>query len=213
MHIPKPFEMRDKETLLDFIERYSFGILVSHVQNVPVATHLPLVLDRDRECLTGHFAKANDQWREIEGQEALVVFQGPHHYISSSWYETRQSVPTWNYVAVHVYGTVELMTEPEEILASLHEMVRKYESPEHRFSIDETNIEYVRGLMSGLVGFRLRMNRIEGMWKLSQNHSPERQKRVVEALERIPSEDAAEIARLMRNNLERSLPLRGIGGR
>ncbi len=213
MYIPKPFAMQDKESLFDFIDRNSFGIIVSNRGNVPVATHLPFVLNRDLECLTGHFAKANDQWRDMEGQEVLVIFQGPHHYISSSWYETNQSVPTWNYVAVHVYGTVEWMTDSEEVLASLDELVRKYESPEHKYKIDETNMVFVQHLMSGIVGFRVRIKRIEGKWKLSQNHPPERQKRVVEALERIPSEDAAEIARLMRNNLERSLPLRGIGGR
>lgn len=201
MYIPKPFALQDKETLFDFIDRNSFGIIVSNHRNVPVATHLPFVLNRDLECLTGHFAKANDQWRDMEGQEVLVIFQGPHHYISSSWYETNQSVPTWNYVAVHVYGTVEWMKDHEELMASLQELVRKYESPEHKYKIDETNREYVQKLMDGIVGFRVNMKRIEGKWKLSQNHHPERQKRVVEALERLHTDDAAQIAKLMRKNL------------
>ena len=188
--------------MFDFIDTYGFAIIVSHENNVPIATHLPLVLDRENEILTGHFAKANRQWKGIEGQEVLVIFHGPHHYISSSWYETNQSVPTWNYIAVHVYGTVEIMTERDEILASLRQLVDKYEEPGSTYRIDASNEAFVQGLMDGIVAFRLKMNRIEGKWKLSQNHSRERQMRVIEALESIRAENAKSIANRMRENLE-----------
>ena len=202
MYIPKHFQVQDKETMFDFIDTYGFAIIVSHENNVPIATHLPLVLDRENEILTGHFAKANRQWKGIEGQEVLVIFHGPHHYISSSWYETNQSVPTWNYIAVHVYGTVEIMTERDEILASLRQLVDKYEEPGSTYRIDASNEAFVQGLMDGIVAFRLKMNRIEGKWKLSQNHSRERQMRVIEALESIRAENAKSIANRMRENLE-----------
>jgi transcriptional regulator len=188
--------------MFDFIDTYGFAIMVSHENNAPIATHLPLVLDRENEMLTGHFAKANRQWKGIEGQEVLVIFHGPHHYISSSWYETNQSVPTWNYIAVHVYGTVEIMTERDEILASLRQLVDKYEGPGSTYRIDASNEAFVQGLMDGIVAFRLKMNRIEGKWKLSQNHSRERQMRVIEALESIDTENAKSIAKQMRENLE-----------
>jgi transcriptional regulator len=160
-------------------------------------------VNRRNECLTGHFARPNEQWKGISGQEVLVIFHGPHHYISSSWYETNMSVPTWNYIAVHVYGTIELMEDSEELLATLDAMVKQYEKSGRTYSIDESNEELIKGLMKGIVGFRIKMNRIEGNWKLSQNHSPERQSRVIEALENINSEDAAEVARLMRKNLSK----------
>ena len=203
MYIPKFFEITDKEVIYDFIEHNSFGILVSIRNQRPFATHLPLILDREREILSGHLAIANEQSAELEGKEALVIFQGPHHYISSSWYETRQSVPTWNYVSVHVYGTVELIRDGNDLWQHLLAITKKYER-DSTYRIDETNKDFVQSLMRGIVGFRLRMKRCEGKWKLSQNHSPERRERVIQQLESIPSEDARQIAELMRKEMEYS---------
>lgn len=201
MYIPKHFEVRDEKNIFDFIQNNSFGIVVSSHDGVPVGTHLPFLLDRERKCLTGHFSKLNEQWKGIEGQEVLVIFHGPHHYISSSWYETNLSVPTWNYVAVHVYGTIELMTDSEELLKSLQELTEKYERPDSQYRIDSSNIELVKRLMKEIVGFRININRLEGKWKLSQNHSKERQKRVIKELGKIQSEDALLIAELMKKNV------------
>lgn len=197
MYNPKPFQVDEQAKLYDFIDRHSFGILISTSSHEIVATHLPLLLDREQGVLYGHFAKANKQWEGISEQQVLVIFQGPHHYISSSWYETNQSVPTWNYVAVHAYGHAELVEDERELLATLREQVRKYESEDSIYGLDETNRELIEGLMKGIVGFRIRIERLEGKWKLSQNHSPERRQRVVDALIRIGSEQAAEIARHM----------------
>jgi transcriptional regulator len=91
LYIPKPFLVEDRETIYNFIEENSFGILFSNHNNVPVATHLPFQLDRTNGYLYGHFARPNTQWEDIKNQEVLVVFQGPHTYISSSWYETNMS--------------------------------------------------------------------------------------------------------------------------
>jgi len=201
MYIPKHFAIEDEEILFDFIENNSFGIIVSIIDQIPVATHLPFILDRNNRSLYGHFAKPNPQWEQITSQEVLVIFQGPHHYISSSWYETNRSVPTWNYVSLHVYGTIEIMEQKGELLEALNKMVAKYEEPAGTYSIDESNHEFVEGMMKGIVGFRLNMNRLEGKWKLSQNHSKERQERVIRRLEEIPNDDAKEIAKLMKSNL------------
>lgn len=168
---------------------------------MPFATHLPLLLDRDKGYLYGHFARPNTQWKDIENQEILVVFHGPHHYISSSWYETSVSVPTWNYAAVHVYGTIEITDNQDELLHGLEKLISKYEDQDSNYSIDEQNQAFVDGLMKGIVGFRLKIDRIEGKWKLSQNHSAERKEKVIENLNRIGSDHANEIAKLMKDEM------------
>ncbi|MDP4108035.1 MAG: FMN-binding negative transcriptional regulator, partial [Bacillota bacterium] len=104
MYIPEYFKINDKEIIYEVIEKNSFATLFSQHNGEPCATHLPLTLNRENDLLYGHFALQNEQWKDIESQKVLVTFQGPHCYISPSWYETNKAVPTWNYVAIHVYG-------------------------------------------------------------------------------------------------------------
>lgn len=205
MYIPKHFEVTDKDMIYDFIEDYSFGIIVSNQSELPVATHLPFTLNRENGTLSGHFASGNTQWGGIEGKEVLVIFHGPHHYISASWYETNQSVPTWNYVAVHVYGIIEIVEKEKDLLADLQLMTEKYEKT-NEYQLDNSNNEYVEKLMKGIIGFRIHINHMEGKWKLSQNHSQERQHRVITSLEKIQSDDAQNIAKLMRQNVQDGSP-------
>ncbi|SEO93801.1 FMN-binding negative transcriptional regulator [Paenibacillus sp. OV219] len=202
MYIPKHTLVEDEATLFAHMERYSFATLFSTSGGHPTVTHLPLILDRENRCLIGHFARANRQWADIGGQEVLAVFQGPHSYISSSWYETNQSVPTWNYTAVHAYGQAELIEDEAELLRCLNQMIEIYEEPGSAYRIDDSNREVIDGLMRGIVGFRIRMDRLEGKWKLSQKHSKERQALVINKLEQSSSSNAQEIARLMRGNNE-----------
>jgi transcriptional regulator len=205
MYIPKHFIVDDDEVLFNFIEKNSFGIIFSIDKGNPVATHLPFTLDRENGYLYGHFARPNMQWNDIEKQEIMVVFQGPHSYISSSWYETNLSVPTWNYIAVHVYGNIEIMDDGKELLETLNKMVAKYEDANSSYRLDDTNHELIDGLMKGIVGFKLKISKMEGKWKLSQNHSRERQQRVIEKLEQIRSDNAQEIANLMKENHKESV--------
>ncbi len=105
MYIPAAFAVKDEAILFDFIDRHSFATLVSTIDDVPFATHLPVLLDRARNRLLGHVAYANPHWRCFDGvREVLIIFQGPHAYVSPSWYVETPAVPTWNYAAVHVYG-------------------------------------------------------------------------------------------------------------
>lgn len=201
MYIPKHFLVEDRGEIYDFIDHHGFGILFSTHNGSPVASHLPFQLNRDDGCLYGHFARANEQWQDIVDQEALIVFHGPHAYISSSWYETNQSVPTWNYVAVHAYGAIELIEDQAGIMQSLNRLVAKYEQPDSPYQLDETNQEFTEKLSKSIVAFRMRIDRLEGKWKLSQNHSEDRQRSVIAHLERSQSEDARKIAELMTNHL------------
>lgn len=203
MYIPKYFKIDDENIIYDFIENNGFAIIFSQHNGSPYATHLPLLLDRDKNELYGHFARPNTQWIDSKGQELLVVFQGPHCYISPSWYETKKAVPTWNYVAIHVYGQMEIIEHEEELLQTLRELTAKYEKPESPYNLDRVDSSYIEGLSKGIVGFKIKINKIEGKWKLSQNHPVERQERVIQHLEQIPNENNKEIASLMKKNLIR----------
>src|SRR5690349_10731309 len=130
MYIPTAFAEPDRGKLHDFIEAYSFGLLVSAHGGGPFATHLPFLLERDagpHGTLVGHLARANPQWHGLDGQDVLAVFSGPHAYVSPSWYEADNVVPTWNYVAVHARGTFRLMDDPVAVQSILRASVATFE--------------------------------------------------------------------------------------
>lgn len=129
MYTPKHFKVSDFEEIREFVQQNSFGTLVTTKKGKPIATHLPLQLIKDGEefFITGHMAYGNPQWRTFEAcEDVLVMFQGPHAYISSSWYE-QENVPTWNYQAVHIYGTAQLLTE-DELKQDLTSLMEKHEA-------------------------------------------------------------------------------------
>lgn len=202
MYVPSHFEIKDSNLMYDIMEQNSFATLISQHQGRPFATHLPLTLDREKGCLFGHVARPNPHWTDLERQEVLVIFQGPHCYISPSWYETSSSVPTWNYVAVHVYGHVELTHDTEEVMSSMQDLVAKYEVPDSPYKLDNVDAAYLAGLSRGVQGFRIRMTSMEGKAKLSQNHPLERQELVIARLEQMNSENERRIAALMKENLD-----------
>ncbi|PYZ96387.1 transcriptional regulator [Alteribacter lacisalsi] len=200
MYIPSHFKITDHEFIYNFIQENGFASFISMSTGEPVATHLPLMLDEKKEYLQGHLARPNPQWKDLSGQKVLAIFQGPHCYISPSWYETDRSVPTWNYVAVHVYGTVKLM-DGTELTESLIELVKKYEAPDSSYQIDNVDPGFLEGMTKGVVGFKVRIDRIEGKAKLSQNHSSERKQRVIDELEKVDREDERQIASYMKKLL------------
>ncbi|WP_062239537.1 FMN-binding negative transcriptional regulator [Fictibacillus sp. FJAT-27399] len=204
MYIPKPFEINDEEMMFDVIEQYSFATVISQHEGVPFATHLPLVLDREERMLYGHFARPNHQWKDIEQQKVLVIFQGPHCYVSPSWYETREAVPTWNYVTVHVYGEIQFIQDEQEMAETLFSMVKQYEDPESSYDINDLDPHYISGMQKGIVGFKLAVTSMEGKAKLSQNHPLKRQQMVMEKLSKQPGENERRIAELMKENLKQA---------
>ncbi|MFX3640054.1 MAG: FMN-binding negative transcriptional regulator [Candidatus Pristimantibacillus sp.] len=205
MYIPTHFEITDISLAYKIIKEYSFATLFSQHDGTPFATHLPLILDKDHMYLYGHFARSNLQWRDIGNQIVLAVFHGPHCYISPSWYETNKAVPTWNYVTVHVYGEVKLVDDEKELKESLHEMVWKYEAPDSSYRLQDVDADFIAGMNKGIQGFKIRINKIEGKAKLSQNHPAQRQELVINQLERIQNGDEQKIASLMKANLKKLL--------
>lgn len=200
MYIPAAFAETDQTRLHDFIEQNSFALLVSHVDGLSFATHLPFLLERTtgpHGTLVGHMARANPQWREVGDQTALAIFSGPHAYISPTWYEAEQVVPTWNYTAVHAYGRVEVIEDEGALLDIVERSVRVYEQAMPRpWSFDPSST-FVKRLVTQIVGFRIEVQKIEGKWKLNQNHPVERRQKVVRALQQQGGENAQAIATVM----------------
>jgi transcriptional regulator len=202
MYIPKHFKINDTNQLYDFIEENSFATLVSEHDGGPYATHIPLTLDRESGVLYGHFARPNGQWKDMSDKEVLVIFHGPHSYISPSWYETHDAVPTWNYTAVHVYGQTVMIEDNNELMRRLDDLVKKYEGPNSSYQLENVDPSYVTGLAKGIVGFKINITKIEGKMKLSQNHPEERRKLVIQQLEQSGAEGSKKIAKLMRDTLK-----------
>src|SRR5437868_2466251 len=177
MYIPAVFAESDLSKLHDFIEQNSFGLLVSQVDGLPFATHLPFLLDRaagPHGTLIGHVARANPQWREAGGQTALAVFSGPHAYVSPTWYEAEQVVPTWNYVTVHASGRLQIVEDHDALLAIVRDSVRFYEQTMPQPWAFNDSGTFADRMLGQIVGFRIEVERIEGKWKLNQNHPAER---------------------------------------
>lgn len=201
MYIPKYFEITDDQIIYEIIENYSFATMFSQHNGNPYATHLPLILNKKENALYGHFALPNKQWQDIEDQQVLIIFQGPHCYISPSWYETGDAVPTWNYVSVHVYGTLEFIKDEKLVMESLNNLVNKYESPDSPYNMNDANPDLIKGLTKGIVPFKINISNIEAKAKLSQNHSTDRKRLVIEKLENSTHENERKIASLMRKNV------------
>jgi transcriptional regulator len=201
MYIPKHFNIDNAKEMYEFIEKNSFAILFSQHNGEPYATHLPLLLNKEEGFLYGHFARPNEQWKDIANQEVLVIFQGPHCYISPSWYETNLAVPTWNYAAIHVYGQLVIAQDEQEVFEALSDMVKKYEKPDSSYQLENVDESYIKGMSKGIVGFKINMNKIEGKAKLSQNHPVARQELIIKQLENSVDQNNVHIAELMKKNL------------
>lgn len=201
MYIPTSFHETDPAKLHDFIGRHSFAMLFSQHDGEPVASHLPLLLERDvapHGRLIGHMARANSQWQTAADQRVLVIFHGPHAYISPSWYNARNVVPTWNYIAVHAYGTLRLIDDRERLHDIVQRTVQRYESTRPQpWSMDGPEREFLDKLLAAIVGFSIDVERLEGKWKLNQNHSAERRANIIRGLRETDRHDAVQIAEWM----------------
>lgn len=209
MYIPPSFAETRREVLAAFIRQHSFGTLITTSPDGQLcASHIPFLL-RDtgpHGTLVAHVARQNDQWRALHpDRDVLVIFQGPHAYVSPRSYETGPAVPTWNYAAVHAYGRPRLIEHPAEVRQLLAEMVQTYEgSGSGAWRMSDVPSEYITKLASGIVAFTIDVQRIEGKYKLSQNRSEADQRRTITALEAGGDADARNVAALMRARLDAS---------
>lgn len=199
MYIPEHFRVEDSAAALAFMRANPFTILVSNTGEGPFATHVPVVIRETAGHLVirGHVAKANPHWRYLQEQPAcLMIFHGPHAYISPSHYDTREVVPTWNYGAVHVYGGARTYSAPEDLLGMLNDLIPTFEAAysEQWASLSET---YRSRMLSHIVGFEIAVTKVEAKMKLSQNRSRSEQQHIIDSLNRVADTTISGTARLM----------------
>ena len=201
MYVPKEFLLDDPERIAAVIEQFNFGLLISALAGqAPFATHLPFLYDATRGpkgTLIAHMARGNPHWKDFAalaeaGAESLIVFSGPHGYISPSSYGPGDAVPTWNYVAVHAYGTPKVMADAA-VRPMLEKLVAAHETGAAPWSLAGNDEGFMTRMQRGIVTFEIPVARIEAKAKLSQNKTPEVRGRVVAAL-RGQGTDAAILA-------------------
>lgn len=170
MYIPKDFEQKEKEKSIAFMQAYNFAIIISVKNNLPIATHLPFIIEEknDTIILTSHLSKANEQWKTFNDNEVLVIFSEPHAYISPTLYEKQQNVPTWNYVAVHAYGNINIFESDEEKLNVLYKQMQ-FQEANYIEQFNSLDKNYINGLLKGIVAFEMVVTKLESKAKLSQN--------------------------------------------
>ncbi len=214
MYIPEPFTLTDPTAVEGLIRDHGFGLLITAAPGAaPVATHLPFLFDPNegpRGTLHSHMARANPQWKdfaklEAAGLQALVIFQGPHGYISPNWYQPGDAVPTWNYLAVHAYGTPVMVEDAAQRRAHQEKLVETHEAgfPEP-WSMAGQEEKYIARMLRGIVGFEIPVSRLQAKAKLSQNRSEADRAGVIAALEASGRAADRELAAVMRAREENS---------
>ncbi len=193
MYIPEPFALNDRDVIARLIAENAFGLLVTAPPGAaPQASHLPFVYDPEagsQGTLFAHMARANPQWKDFAalaeaGGTALVVFQGPHGYVSPRWYRDGPAVPTWNYLAVHAYGTPRIVEDPATVRAHQEHLVETHEAgAETPWTLASQDEAYIRRMLRGIVAFAMPVERLEAKAKLSQNKTAGDRRGVVAALE------------------------------
>jgi transcriptional regulator len=199
MYIPKHFSNTDRDSILEFIRKYSFGLIVSAHDNIPVATHLPfLIEERNGEVvITSHLAKANPQADQLRDDELMVVFSEPHAYVSPQHYEKEQSVPTWNYIAVHAYGKATIIDTEAQLSAMMGKMIAQYDTG-YLNQWNNLPAEFKTRMYNGIVAFEIRVTSLQAKNKLSQNRSENERKNIIEAFEKSNDVNEVEIAGYMK---------------
>lgn len=202
MYSPTYNQIENRAEVIDFMRANNFALLVTGTGGTLHASHLPVLVD---EAETGlvldlHMAKNNPQWQEFFDDEVLVVFSGPHAYVSPRWYEAKERVPTWNYAAVHAYGTVRVVEEPKAKHAAQRRLVAAMD-PQWLPKFDALNERYVSDMLRGIVNFKVAVTRLETRWKLSQNRGRREQELIAAALAKSRDSVDRALAALTRKHL------------
>jgi transcriptional regulator len=183
MYIPKINLATDKEEIVAFMKQFSFATVITAKDNLPVATHLPFIVSfrEDNLVLTSHFAKANEQWKDIDNHNVLVIFSEPHAYISPKHYDDERNVPTWNYISVHAYGQGNLITDTENVFKVLENTIDTYETS-YRQQWAHLPTDYKLKLLNGIVAFDVIVKDLQAKKKLSQNRSEAEKQKIIDTL-------------------------------
>jgi transcriptional regulator len=206
MYTPKDFLVEDAATIQQFLHAHPFAILVTMTAEGLLATHLPLMFDEQpapHGTLVGHVSRANQQWRDSDPtQQALAIFSGPETYVTPNWYaakaETGRVVPTWNYAAIHVYGTLDFFDDPDRLRTIVTRLTNVHEANSPRpWKVSDAPASYIEGQLRAIVGFEMRITRIEAKQKFNQNRSAEDRAGVIRGLRDLNDPRKSEVADLM----------------
>jgi len=198
VYLPSAFRQDSTEILHNAIRNAGLATLVTQTTEGLIASHVPLLLDPEPApygTLTGHLARPNAQARGAVG-DALAIFLGPDAYITPSWYETKREtgkvVPTWNYVAIHATGPIEFFHDPDRLLDVVTRLTQRHEAGRDApWAVSDAPDEFVQGMLKGIIGFSIRVARLEGKWKMSQNRPAADRNGVVSGLMAEGREDVA----------------------
>ncbi|MEO8087017.1 MAG: FMN-binding negative transcriptional regulator [Bacteroidota bacterium] len=202
MYTPDRYKKTDRKELIEFIRKNPFGILVISDGKKPLATHIPLMLHEENgeTILIGHVSKENEQGQLFyDAPEALAIFEGPHAYISSSWY-SHENVSTWNYIAVHAYGKISVMTElelVEHLILLTNHMEAGSEKPKY---FENISPQVIRENITGITGFKMTLETIQANFKLSQNRNSEDHSNIIQELEKRGDASSKAVADEMKKN-------------
>ncbi len=202
MYSPPYNQVEDRAEVLSFMRANNFAVVVTATGGEPRASHLPVLVE-EREgglVIVAHMAKNNPQWEAFFDEEVLVVFHGPHAYVSPRWYAEKERVPTWNYAAVHAFGKVRAFHEPEAKRAAVAKLVAHHD-PQWLPDYAKLSDGYMGGMLEAIVAFEIPIDRIETRWKLSQNRGREEMELITAELEKSPFGSERDIVPLMRKHL------------
>ena len=205
MYLPPHFRQDDREEIFAAIERARLGTIVTIGPDGPLVSHVPMMLDRDASpngTIFCHLSRGNAQWR-TPSDNALVIFLGPDAYVTPTWYSnktlTGEVVPTWNYIAVHVYGPMRVIEEPRELRGLLERLTTRHEDPRPQpWAVGDAPDDYLAKQFCGIVGIEIPIARIDGKWKMSQNASADDRESVAAGLDASGDSSDRETARVMR---------------
>jgi len=191
MYQPAHFKEERLEVLHDLMQAHPLATLVNYGPNGITANHVPLLVHSDvseNGTLRGHIARANPLWKELDASvEVIAIFQGPHHYVTPSWYATKKEhgkvVPTWNYAVVHAHGPLKIIDDGDWLLQQVNSMTTQHETGRDLpWSVNDAPDDYIESRLKGIVGLELPIRRIEGKWKASQNQPDNNRQGVIDGL-------------------------------
>lgn len=200
MYIPKFFQIDDFKEIEQFVKSNSFGMIITEKHGKPLATHLPLILQKkgDDYYISGHIAKGNPQWKTLNGNSnVLIIYQGPHAYVSSSWYE-KENVPTWNYQAIHLYREATVLSE-QETMDDLKTLLAKYEQYRENPVLWDNLAESTQMQAKAIIGFKVKINKVEAAYKMSQNRNEQDYNNIIKKLEDEHNSSSNAVADVMRD--------------
>lgn len=206
MYMPPLNKEEDTSTLLAFMQNHSFVTFVSTIQGELIATHIPVMIHKEQDDLIilGHLARANPHCNAFDKEESLIIFTGPHAYISPTHYDKLESVPTWNYAVVHAYGVPQKLSfkdNPKQMQQMILDLIREHEQ-NYEKQWEDLSEKYKHGMMQGITGFKMKITKLEGKYKLSQNKNKNEQTKITRALLASPDATVSETGLMMQEKLE-----------